>query len=109
MKYLIKSVLYLVVFAAHSGCTEHQTTSKQVENKIRESLAIGDPQSDIESFMESHNIGFTYDDFMSRYQGIIRDPSSFKPKGYHSMVIHIYVDDSQAFERAEVRDSYTLL
>jgi len=108
MKYLTKMVFFLsVVFAANSGCAEHMMTSGKVEKLISEKLVVGDSESRIEDFLKDHDIAFSYDDFNNRYQCIIRDPSPSKPKGYHSIVIYIYVDDSKTFQRAEVRDSYT--
>ncbi|RUO20978.1 hypothetical protein CWE08_07705 [Aliidiomarina iranensis] len=108
MKYMIKMVFFLsVMFIANSGCAEHMMTSGKVEKLFNETLAVGDSESKIENFLKDHDIAFSYDDFMRRYQCIIRDPSPRKPKGYHSIVIHIYVDADRNFQRAEVRDSYT--
>lgn len=110
MNPLAKTVFFLAVLVMSSlGCAEQSMNSKKVEKLIEESLDVGAGQKEIERFLEDNEIIYSYDDFNKRYQCIIRDPSPKKPTGYHSIVIHIYVDEEMQFKRAEVRDSYTVL
>lgn len=92
-----------------TGCTAQMVTSKKIEKLISDTLAVGDNSNVIESFLKENNIAFSFDSFSSRYQCIIRDPSKNLPKGYHSIIIYIYVDDNKNFKHAEVKDSYTFL
>lgn len=91
------------------GCAEQVITSKKIEKLIDEKLEVGVSSVTIEEFLTESEIAFSFDDFSNRYQCIIRDPSPNNPKGYHSIVIYIYVDASKAFKSAKVRDSYTAL
>lgn len=109
MRILAKVMFFiLVAFTVIPGCSASIMTSKKTEKLISENLNVGDSYTKIETFLKNHDIVFGYDNYHSRYQCIIRDPAWYKPKGYHSIVIYIYVDESKAFQRAEVRDSYTL-
>lgn len=110
MRVLAKAMFFiLVALTLSTGCSANMVTSKKIEKLISENLEPGDPFDTIEEFLRGQNLSFTYDRFSSRYSSIIRDPAWYKPKGYHSIVIHIYVDENKAFQRAEVRDSYTLI
>lgn len=110
IKYLAKLIFFLsITLTANIGCAEQVITSGKVEKLIDEKLEIGASAVKIEEFLTENEIAFSFDDFSNRYQCIIRDPSPNKPKGYHSIVIYIYVDANKAFKSAEVRDSYTAL
>lgn len=110
MRVLAKAMFcILVALTVIPGCSANMVTSKKIEKLISSSLEPGDSSDTIEAFLRGQDLSFTYNRFRSRYNSIIRDPAWYKPKGYHSIVIHIYVDESKTFQRAEVRDSYTLI
>lgn len=110
MKKTIIAVLSLfVILIFWFAYTDTSMTSSKVNALISAKLQIGDPPAKIESFLKKHNIRYTFDDFSKRYQCIIRDPSPYKPKGYHSIVIYVYVDDNKSYKSAVVRDSYTII
>ena len=110
VKPFIKLVSFLLIMLTiTTGCAEDAVTSGKIEKLIGETLEVGDSSLEIESFLKQNEITFAFDRFNVRYQGLINDPSKYKPEGYHSIVIYIYVDENKAFKRAEVRDSYTII
>ena len=110
MKHLAKLLFVLsMTLTANIGCAEQVTTSEKVKKLIDDNLEIGDSAVRIEEFLTESEITFSFDNFSNRYQCIIRDPSENKPKGYHSIVIYIYVNTNKSFKSAEVKDSYTAL
>jgi hypothetical protein len=81
--------------------------AQETENLIASELAEGANQAAIEEFFRRHNIPFTFDDFASRYQAIIRDVSD-DPRAKQSVIIYIYVDEEHRLLRTEVFDSFTV-
>ena len=107
----IRSILVLLsLVALLVGCNDStDMTAKKVDEILRRELKVGDSQQKIEAILSKEKIEFSFDDFNQRYQCIIRDPSASKPKGYHSIVIYVYVDSERRYTKHEARDSYTAL
>ena len=78
-------------------------TASDVERKISGMLNPGDSPEKIEVYFEKEGLPFSYDEFSSRYQSIIREANS----NHHAIVIHVYVDEDQNFIKVEANDSYT--
>ena len=83
-------------------------TSGQIRSKIERELNVGDSAIEIENFLKLNEITYSFDKYNNRYQCIIRDPSGLII-GYHSIVIHIVVDERKQFLSSEVYDSYTTI
>ena len=81
-------------------------SSEHVRSVIDEELSLKDTSQEIENFLNSKGIMYSYDKYNSRYQCIIRDPSG-KERGQHSIVIYINVDDKKRYVGSKVFDSYT--
>lgn len=78
-------------------------TASEVEQKISSELSPGDGYGKIEAYFEKEGLPFSYDEFNSRYQSIIRETDS----SFHAIVIYVYVDGDRNFIKAETIDSYT--
>lgn len=85
---------------------EDKVTTEQVENLIKEHLALGDSSAEIESFLKGNQIMFTYDKYAHRYQCIIRGASS-NERVNSAIIIYLYVDEEKRFTRSEVIESFT--
>ncbi len=107
----MRSILVILsLVALFVGCNDStDMTAKKVDETLRRELKIGAVQQKIEAILSKEKIEYSFDGFNQRYQCIIRDPSKAKPKGYHSIVIYIYVDSERRYTKHEVRDSYTAL
>ena len=78
---------------------------QDIESSINAALKPGDRAEKIEEYLASQKLESSYDEFSSRYQGIIRHPDS----NFHAITFYIYVDKNKSFTRAEANDSYTFL
>ncbi len=96
--FLFAPLLFLV-----AACGE-QTNAADVKVKLESALEPGADQANIEAYLQSENLPFSYDEFRSRYQSIIRDSGTFID---HAVVIYVYVDENRRFLRVETHDSYT--
>ena len=107
MKKLITLLFCTVTFFLIPACgKENKMTAKKIRSIINQELSVKDSSQDIEGFLESMKITYSYDKYNNRYQCIIRDPSG-KIIGYHSIVIYINVDEQKRYVSSEVFDSYT--
>src|SRR5207302_1608176 len=75
--------------------------SDDVAAIMNRELAAGASSEVIEAFFKNHDIGYSYDKFSARYQGI-----SWVSK-FHTITILIPVDDRKRMIRSEVHDSLT--
>jgi hypothetical protein len=93
----------LAVAASLSACAADIPAAAQIEVELNYSLTHGDTHQKIEAVLTAKEIGFAYDKYASRYQGIIRSKSS----DWRAVIVHIRVDEAQRFLSAEAHDSYT--
>jgi hypothetical protein len=107
----MRSILILFsLVALLVGCdASADMNAKTVDEILRRELQVGDSQQKIEAILSKAKIEYSFDEFNQRYQCIIRDPSASKPKGYHSIVVHVYVNSERRYLKHEARDSYTAL
>jgi len=81
-------------------------TTEQIEELIKQDLALGDSSARIESFLKSNDIIFTYDKYASRYQCIIRDTSKDERMD-SAIIIYLYMDEDKNFTKSEIIESFT--
>lgn len=79
------------------------TTPEQVAADVATALKGGASSEDIEAYLRSRSIGFSYDRFTNRYQATIRHPES----NFHAITIHILLDSQKRYASVEAEDSYT--
>ncbi|MDZ4790616.1 MAG: hypothetical protein SGJ17_05320 [Hyphomicrobiales bacterium] len=80
--------------------------AKNLSPKLSSELKQGDSQEKIDKILRENGVGFSFNRFDNRYQGIIRNVSPGNP-GQHAVVVHINVDENKRFLSAEVHDSFT--
>jgi hypothetical protein len=104
MKLARVAILGLAVLS--SGCYQTlDTTPEQVKTEISSALRPGASSTDIEAYFQGRGLEFSYDQYLSRYQAIIRHPKS----NFHAITIHIVVDQQKRYVSVEAEDSYTFL
>ena len=86
----------------------NKTKTEEVRVLIANELEAGASSHEIEEFFERHQIGYSYDRFFHRYQGIIRDVDDSRVVD-QAVLIYIYVDEEKSFTSSEVSDSFTAL
>lgn len=104
MKKLLTLLLCTVLFLPIASCEKMKNmSSKHVRSIIDDELSLKDTSQEIENFLNSKGITYSYDKYNRRYQCIVRD----KDVGKHSIVIYINVDEEKRYVSSEVFDSYT--
>ena len=97
----------LVACAGH--VSEPVTTKADIEALIAANLRVGDPSKRVEAFLVENFGSFGFYATLRRYKHIIRDPNPNRRDGFHSILIHIYMDDAGRMVRSDVLDIYTSL
>ena len=116
MKTLIKvtAALFLVMLAGH-GCSDggkfmlgeiNKEKSQEIRHLIETELPTGSTSDEIKDFFERNSISYSYDRFMEKYHGIIRDVAS-DPKVDQAVEIDIYLDKEGKLKAFKVEDTYT--
>ena len=100
---LLAAVLLYLALAGFPLSTER---SEEIKLALAAELPVGAPREAIESFLERHEIAYSWDRFSGRYQGIIRDESPYAWVD-QAVSIYIYVDDENRHMRSEVVDTVT--
>jgi hypothetical protein len=95
--------LVLVAAASLGACAADAQVAAQVQVELNSSLTPGDSHQQIEAVLTAKKIGFTYDKYANRYQGIIRNESSY----FRAVVVYVRVDADRRFLSAEAHDTYT--
>lgn len=86
-------------------CPRVSVTPTSFVEEMESAVAVGSPAAAIEDYLKQHSIDFSFDEFQSRYQAIIRHPTS----NCHAVVIYVYTGAERAFDRVEAEDAFTLL
>jgi hypothetical protein len=81
-------------------------TSQEAKAIIDSELRVGASGREIEDFLNTQGLKFSYDKFAKRYQSIIRDVPSRSGMD-KAIIIYLYVTDEKRLLRSEVRESYT--
>ena len=79
--------------------------AREISQLIEENLDIGASSAEIEAFFEKHDIGYSFFELGSRYNGIIRNVAH-DPDLDQAVEIYIFVDDKGNFVRSKVFDSF---
>ena len=117
MKVIMIITAVLFVAMLNIGCNDgerfmliniNKTKAEEVRGLIAIELKVGASSHDIEEFFKRHKIGYSYDRFAHRYQGIIRSVDDSRIVD-QAVLIYIYVDEEKVFVSSEVRDSFTAL
>lgn len=74
---------------------------------INEHLSPGDSAEKIEAFLKEQEWEYDYDRFTMRYQSRYPEGDVENLFTIKAIAIWLYVDESKAFLRAEVREVYT--
>ncbi len=84
----------------------NETAEAEIRHTISSSLKRNASRRDIEEFFANVGWRYTFDDFNSRYQLIVREVSK-DPAVDQAIVIYIYVDREGRFTTFETVDSFT--
>ncbi len=79
---------------------------EEIKTVVALELSLKSDDHAIQEFLRKYQIVFSFDHFVNRYQGIIRDIKN--PPGIDcAVVVYIYVDKERKFLSSEVVASYT--
>ncbi|MBI5276583.1 MAG: hypothetical protein HY854_08980 [Burkholderiales bacterium] len=90
--------------AKSASCPEFvRRTPADLRRDFGERVKVGDDRSKIEQALIELGLPFSWDRFSGRYQAVLGTPSS----DFHAVVVHVYVDERQAYKSFEAIDSFT--
>lgn len=97
------SAILGLALAIASCSADDLSKASEVQAKADRALPLGSEQAIVERELKKLGIGATFDKFQSRYQGIIRSPST----GRHAILVYVYLDSHSKVSKVEAIDSFT--
>ncbi len=77
----------------------------ELREQFNSKVKRGDDPEIIEKTLKELGVGYSWDRFLDRYQGIIRHPNS----DFHAITVFVYLDESGKYKDIEINDSFTAL
>ena len=94
-----------LVSAVHLCPPFVETLPSEIAERFNTVVAPNASRKAVEAALSDLEVAYSWDEYQGRYQGVVRTPGS----NFHALVIHVYMNQSETYERIEVNDSFTSL